>query len=395
MNQANPDIGIQRALKSVSLSVRDHSLDLLKGVACVLMLLAHTQLQIDLPSKALTFLGSFAPVLFFAVSGITADFQARKYPVTGIVATYVMIFLLGLGFAAMVAGNFWVAFNMDILQIIAVGVLVLYLVQRHLKPGPWFHLGAAVTVFALKFVTDALPRDAWWMAYLDKVLLEPGNFVIIPWLFPFFLGMFCHFAPNRHNLWLAGSAVLALGLIWATGTPLGIDNRWDMSTGYFLFSILLTASSFYIARRIPQDFIARALSSLLWLGKNSLLFLYVHMGLIWLIKTYTQGIWETYLIWPVVAVMSITLMWILPALLGRLHVPEMMNRFRSWVALLVLILVAPLVLPGGAPLVLTEFALGLVFALYYASMTQILKGLVWPTGHVLFRKPALTDTSVN
>jgi hypothetical protein len=52
-------------------------------------------------------------------------------------------------------------------------------------------------------------------------------------------------------------------------------------------------------------------------------------------------------------------------------------------------------LPGGAPLVLTEFALGLVFALYYASMTQILKGLVWPTGHVLFRKPALTDTSVN
>jgi hypothetical protein len=395
MNQANPDIGIQGALKSVNVSVRDHSLDLLKGVACVLMLLAHTQLQIDLPSKALTFLGSFAPVLFFAVSGITADFQARKYPVTGIVATYVMIFLLGLGFAAMVAGNFWVAFNMDILQIIAVGVLVLYLVQRYLKPGPWFHLGAAVTVFALKFVTDALPRDAWWMAYLDKVLLEPGNFVIIPWLFPFFLGMFCHFAPNRHNLWLAGSAVLALGLIWATGTPLGIDNRWDMSTGYFLFSILLTASSFYIARRIPQDFIARALSSLLWLGKNSLLFLYVHMGLIWLVKTYTQGIWETYLIWPVVAVMSITLMWILPALLGRLHVPEMMNRFRSWVALLVLILVAPLVLPGGAPLVLTEFALGLVFALYYASMTQILKGLVWPTGHVLFRKPALTDTSVN
>jgi hypothetical protein len=395
MNQANPDIGIQGALKSVNVSVRDHSLDLLKGVACVLMLLAHTQLQIDLPSKALTFLGSFAPVLFFAVSGITADFQARKYPVTGIVATYVMIFLLGLGFAAMVAGNFWVAFNMDILQIIAVGVLVLYLVQRYLKPGPWFHLGAAVTVFALKFVTDALPRDAWWMAYLDKVLLEPGNFVIIPWLFPFFLGMFCHFAPNRHNLWLAGSAVLALGLIWATGTPLGIDNRWDMSTGYFLFSILLTASSFYIARRIPQDFIARALSSLLWLGKNSLLFLYVHMGLIWLVKTYTQGIWETYLIWPVVAVMSITLMWILPPLLGRLHVPEMMNRFRSWVALLVLILVAPLVLPGGAPLVLTEFALGLVFALYYASMTQILKGLVWPTGHVLFRKPALTDTSVN
>jgi hypothetical protein len=388
MNQITGNIGILPTLTSRKRPMRDHSLDLLKGVACVLMLLAHTQLQIDLPSKAMTFLGSFAPVLFFAVSGITANFQAHKYPVMGIVTTYVMIFLLGLSFAAMVAGNFWVTFNMDILQIIAVGVLLIYLVQRYLNPSPWFHLGASVAVFALKIVTDALPRDAWWMAYLDNVLLEPGNFVIIPWLFPFFLGMFCQFAPNRHNLWLAGSAVLGLGVIWVSGMPLGIDNRWDMSVGYFLFSLLLTASAFYISRRLPQNFIAHAFSWLLWLGKYSLLFLYAHMGAIWLIRTYTQGIWETYLIWPVVAVMSVILMKVLPPLLGRLHVPRAMCRFRAWAGLLAMILVAPLVLPGGAPLVLTEFALGLVFALYYASMTQMLKDVVWLDGHFDRRKTA-------
>ena len=104
--------------------------------------------------------------------------------------------MLGLSFAAMVSGNFWVAFNMDILQIIAVGVPVLYLVQRYLKPGPWFHLGAALAVFALKLATDSLPRDLWWMTYLENILLEPGNFVVIPWLFPFFLGMFCHLASK-------------------------------------------------------------------------------------------------------------------------------------------------------------------------------------------------------
>ena len=37
-----------------------------------------------------------------------------------------------------------------------------------------------------------------------------------------------------------------------------------------------------------------------------------------------------------------------------------------------------LALSAGAPLVLTEFALGLVFPLYYASMTQVLKGVSWP-----------------
>jgi hypothetical protein len=359
--------------------MRDHSLDLLKGIACVLMLLAHTQLQIDTPSKALTFFGSFAPILFFAVSGITANFQARKYPVTGIVITYAMIFLLGLSFAAMVVGDFWAAFEMDILQIIAVGVLVLYLVQRYLKPGPWFHLGAAGGVFALKLVTDGLSRDIWWMGYLEAVVLEPGNFVIVPWLFPFFLGMFCYLAPNRHNLWLAGAALLGLGLAWSAGIPLGIDNRWDMTIGYFLFSLLLTSAAFYAARLLPQELMARAFPWLLWLGKYSLLFLYVHMGVIWLVRNYTQGIWGTYLVWPAVAVASLVLMWTVPTVLGALRVPSIMSRFPAWIGLLALVLAAPLVLPAGAPLVLAELALGLVFSLYYPSMTQALKGVAWPS----------------
>jgi len=380
MQHVNIEPGAEKPLSPVDGLIRDHSLDLLKGVACVLMLLAHTQLQIDLQSKALTFLGNFTPVLFFAVSGITANFQARKYPVAGIVSTYVMIFLLGLSFAAMVSGNFWAAFNMDILQIIAVGVLVLYLVQRYLKAGPWFHLGAAIAVFALKLATDDISRDLWWMAYMGNIILEPGNFFVVPWLFPFFLGMFCHLAPNRYNLWVAGAAFLVMGLMQAAGVSLGIDNRWDMSTGYFLFSLLITSSAFYVARRLPQAVIARAFAWLLWLGKNSLLFLYVHMGVIWLVREYTRDIWDTYMIWPVVTVISIGLMWSLPPLLRALGIPALMARLPAWIALTVLILTAPLVLPAGAPLVLTEFALGLVFSLYYVSMTQALKNVVWPLG---------------
>ena len=380
MQHVNINPGVDKPLSPGDGPIRDYSLDLLKGAACVLMLLAHTQLQIDLQSKALTFLGNFTPVLFFAVSGITANFQARKYPVAGIVSTYVMIFLLGLSFAAMVSGNFWVAFNMDILQIIAVGVLVLYLVQRYLKAGPWFHLGAAVAVFALKLATDDIPRDLWWMAYMENILLEPGNFVVIPWLFPFFLGMFCHLAPNRYNLWVAGAALLVMGLMQTAGVSLGIDNRWDMSTGYFLFSLLITSSAFYVARRLRRAVITRAFAWLLWLGKNSLLFLYVHMGVIWLVREHTQGIWDSYLVWPMVALTSVVLMWSLPPLLKALRIPALMTHLPAWMVLLVLILSAPLLLPTGAPLVLTEFLLGVAFALYYGSMTRRLKHVAWPTG---------------
>ncbi|WP_170265782.1 acyltransferase family protein [Thiohalocapsa marina] len=362
--------------------MRDQSLDLLKGAACVLMLFAHTQLQIDLPSKALTFLGSFAPILFFAVSGITANFQARRHPVTGVVLTYVMIFLLGLSFASMVVGNFWVSFDMDILQIIAVGALTLYLVQRYLNPGHWFHLGAAVAIFALKPLTDLLPRESEWVAPLVNVVIEPGNFVIIPWLFPFFLGMFCHLAPNRHNLWLAAASLLALGLAWGLlgywGLPLGIDNRWDMTIGYFLCSLFITSAAFFVARRLPQSLISSAFVPLLWLGRQSLLFLYVHIGLIWLIRRFTEGIWGSYWIWPLVALLSVVLMWLLPPLLAALRIPRLMQRFPAWLVLLALVLVAPLVLPDGAPLVLAQLLLGVVFSLYYGEMTRALKGIAWP-----------------
>jgi hypothetical protein len=387
MESLKMNTNIQKAPKRNQERERDHSLDLLKGVACILMLFAHTQLQIDLPSKALTFLGGFTPVLFFAVSGITANFQAHKYPVAGIVLTYTMIFLLGLSFAAMIAGNFWLAFNMDILQIIAVGVLMLYLVQRYLNPGEWFHLGAAVAIFALKLATDLIPRDSWWMMHAQNILLEPGNFVVIPWVFPFFLGMFCHLTTNHRNLWLAGVALLASIVAWAAGVPLGIDNRWDMSIGFFLFSLILTSVAFYVARCLPPQLALRSFPWLIWLGKNSLFFLYVHIGVIWMIRTYTQGIWGSYWIWPVVAMMSLGLMWALPPLLVALRVPSIMSGFKAWIGLLLMILVAPLVVPLGAPLVVTEFALGLVFALYYTSLTQALKGLAWPSGHSRLRRP--------
>ena len=81
---------------------------------------------------------------------------------------------------------------------------------------------------------------------------------------------------------------------------------------------------------------------------------------------------------PVVALTSIVLMWLLPLLLKALRVPALMTHLPAWVGLTVLILTSPVLLPVGAPLMLTEFSLGVVFALYYGSMTSGLKHVVWP-----------------
>ncbi len=71
-------------------------------------------------------------------------------------------------------------------------------------------------------------------------------------------------------------------------------------------------------------------------------------------------------------------MWVLPPLLESLRAPRAMARLPAWLGLLALILTAPLVLQAGAPLFLAEFALGLVFSLYYNAMTQALKEITWP-----------------
>jgi hypothetical protein len=102
------------------------------------------------------------------------------------------------------------------------------------------------------------------------------------------------------------------------------------------------------------------------------------MGVIWLVKNATQGIWDTYLIWPVVALVSIMSMHGIPLLFGALRLPATMSRFRAWVGLLALILTAPLVLPPGGLLVLVELTLGLIFSLYYVAITSVLKGVNWP-----------------
>jgi len=67
-------------------------------------------------------------------------------------------------------------------------------------------------------------------------------------------------------------------------------------------------------------------------------------------------------------------------LLKALRIPTLMSSLPAWMALTGLILAAPLLLPAGAPLVLTEFLLGVVFALYYGSLTRRLKHVAWPSG---------------
>lgn len=78
---------------------RDHSLDAIKGIGCILMIFAHAKVNLSesIFFQSIIFLGTFAPVLFFAISGITATLQAKKDPFF-IVLFYTMFAFLGLSY---------------------------------------------------------------------------------------------------------------------------------------------------------------------------------------------------------------------------------------------------------------------------------------------------------
>ncbi len=354
--------------------MRDHSLDLIKGLACILMVFAHSYVRVDDFAKLMTFFGSFAPVLFFAVSGITADIQARKYAFPSVLILCVLLFLFGLTYVGLVSGHYYKNFQMDILQIIALGVLLLYLLQRFFRPVAFVHLFLAVFVYLCKVLLDYMPGVLQNAGSLQGIIVEPGNFVLIPWLFPFFLGMFCYKTDNINNVWLAMFAIGGLGFLWLAGLPLEVYNRWDMTTGFFLFAVVLTSLTFYFSRLLSASVMENFFPWLLWLGKNSLVFLYLHVAVILFINAYFETLSGTYWVWLMSSLVALFGIRYLPALFKRIGVTLMLEYRWGWSILMLLVLSAPLLAEATVVLQIIGLILGVIFAFHYSLLGRLVRG---------------------
>jgi len=119
----------------VGFEMRDHSLDLIKGFACLLMIFAHAPGIANSPLTSLLYghnnklvqtfylLGEFAPVFFFSVSGVVGYLQAQKYQPKSVLLGYLFLFFLGFSYNGITQIEFYKDFQIEIIQIIAIGVL--------------------------------------------------------------------------------------------------------------------------------------------------------------------------------------------------------------------------------------------------------------------------------
>jgi len=358
-------------------SQRSIALDVLKGIGCAMMVIPHTGLNIH-GYERFRIWGILAPTLFYAVSAITASFQAQKYPPRSFFATYAFLFLLGFSFNRLTDPGFLNEIEFDILQFIAVGSSVIYLLERYLRPSPSVYLVLGFASAAAKpLIQSALNGAAFPGANL---IVPPGIFPIFPWMFLFFLGLFCWRAANRFNLGLGLAFTLALTGLWLSGHPLDIQNKEDMSLSVFLLCCSMLFLSFYLARALPNLFNnERLLALFVFFGRNSLLYLYVHFPIILLLKFFRvvhrfEFIYtHPYLMWVIALALTCLVMFaLLP--LGRAKWPgRLFDSIPAWIVMVALVFGAPFVIRNVNLVLLAEVLLGLVIALFFPRLSAALK----------------------
>ncbi len=356
---------------------RDLSLDVLKGIGCLMMIVAHSALSLH-GYQPFAFYAGLAPALFFAVSGVTAGFQAERYEPRGVLFSYLFLFLIGFSFNRITDPGFLEEINFDLLQMIAVGAAIVYLLETWRRPSVWLYLLFACAAYTLKFLVLALLQER--VIYgISGILVPPGIFPVFPWLFLFFLGMFAYRNRNGFNLLLALITGGLLFLLPALNVNLDLENKWNMSLGYFLLACTVLLMIFFIVRAIPVFRQRRGMGWILFLGTNSLLFLYVHFPLILYLKEHNIQRkvllinQHPYLFWLLVLGLTMLIMLTVNWIAKVKIISSPFRSLPTWIVLSFLVFIVGFGIQNEAWVYWIEIGLGILFALYFPLLVRLLK----------------------
>lgn len=345
---------------------RDIGLDLVKGLACAMMIFPHVSASGGAWVDAMRYWGAFAPVLFYAVTGVTTEFQLKKRTALGLVLAYGALAILGYLNTWIWHPGRWPA---GIMQCIGLSVIALIGLRR-LLDRKWLGLLFPVP-FLLHWIVMAI---GWQAPYpLSPLLVTPGQFALAPWLGFFMLGHWAYQARLQHVARIAAlCAAAALGAWWG---GFDVTHKFAMSPGYFAISCTLTLVMVLGIRGLPKLWPRLAgRGVLLYFGRHSLLFLFAHLfaGRVllarWGLESYPALKWSAALLLTIAVMAGV--LWLHDAVLVRWNLGE---RWVFWLALMV---------TGTAAAYSGHVALlyppGFLFATNYLTLVRAVGRLQWP-----------------
>ncbi|HET9182510.1 MAG TPA: hypothetical protein VFP59_10275 [Candidatus Angelobacter sp.] len=254
--------GLQQQFSSLSVrSERDSAVDLIKGVACLLMVVAHVHFT---QAPWLQFV-TMAAVLFFATTGMNLAGIVEKRPGHEARLAANALFLIFAGFADnYVQGTLGMC---DVFQSAGMGILAMLLLRR-LWPSCWTWL------FPIPFLIHFANQQFHWKTEavgLSSFFLTPGLFPLLPWLSFYLLGAHLKKYSNPGSGWLIGVAAVAVLAIFSVFRPFQFNKFW-MSPEYFLIGCAAAACSVAVLRQWLPGAGGNTLAEIRLWGANSLVY---------------------------------------------------------------------------------------------------------------------------
>jgi hypothetical protein len=242
-------------------SGRDPGADLLKGAACVLMVVAHVHFANAPWLQYVT----MAAVLFFATSGMNlAGIVERRSGQEHRLAANAL-FLIFAGFADnYVQGTMGMC---DVFQSAGAAILAMLLL-RAIWPRYWTWL------FPVPFLIHFANQQLHWKLDSGGIwsfFLTPGLFPLAPWLSFYLLGAHLRKYAHQSQPWFIGGSALLILAVLSRFQAFQFDKFW-MSPEYFLVGCAVAAFSFAVLRRWLTESTAVRLSEVRLWGANSLVF---------------------------------------------------------------------------------------------------------------------------
>jgi len=266
--------------------VRNVELDVMRALAVIFMVINHAGFKLLSPNDAVqgwagawVFLGSFAPVLFFFITGLGAGLAKGASTGQGgapefwPMANKVLLLFLADAFLSLQGGS--LRWQFDFFAFIGMCVVAVWLVQqthRRLIVA----LIAIAALLAMRYVLAPLAYKFGWTStdsisakILAWCLGMPGvdgfSYLIAPWLvYPlagFVLGSWYGKAPRFARKRAEMTALLAVAIALSASAAAYLMGasflRWStMSVAFFVLSVavlgLTCLTAFFLVRRLPR-----------------------------------------------------------------------------------------------------------------------------------------------
>jgi len=356
----------------------DYSLDAIKGISCMLMIIAHIPLYFNGNERVFQIIAGLAPVLFFAVSGVTTTLQVKRRSFRSLFSFYALFAVIGFSYNLIWRPEVQAFTVMDVPQIIALGVLSVYLLEKAFKSPLYLYLPLALLVFMVHyFIGNRLPD----FPLQSMLFTETIGFTYFPWMFAFLAGIFAYRCSNRVNLVLALTAGLLLAVSSYGGVREADFIKYNMSVKYLLLSLVVLFGTFYLFRRKKSYSSANLI---LYIGKHSFLFLFTHLFFILAFDRF--GLGRLYIVWIWCLALVCTYVSMRILLWLNHYIEHYLDHPVPWILIVLSVVAIPLAVSNRDVIILSEAALGILFSLNYKKLSGLM-----PAGSSSRQLPAIQE----